>query len=228
VGLEIKAGQTLAFVGPNGSGKTTLVSLMPRLLEIDSGRITIDGLDISKHSLRSLRRQIAVVTQETIIFNATVAENIAYGLRRPTREQVEEAARKAYVSEFVEYMPEGYETMIGPHGATISGGQRQRIAIARAIIRDPAILIFDEALSQIDPDSEQKIHRALKEFIRDRTTLMVAHRFSTILEANAIAVMENGAIIDIGTNNELLERCDLYRHLYRTQFTDTGDREEVE
>ena len=218
INLTVKAGQTIAVVGPNGSGKTTLMSLLPRLLDTSKGQIRIDGCDIATHSLRALRRQIAIVTQESVIFNATIAENISYGLRRPHPEQILDAAQKAYVDDFVREMPEAYETEVGQHGATLSGGQRQRIAIARAILRDPAILIFDEALSQIDADSEQKIHAAMHEFIRGRTTFMIAHRFQTILEADAIVVMDAGRIIDVGPHAELLERCELYRLLYQTQF----------
>ena len=222
--LTIRAGETLAIVGPNGSGKTTLVSLLPRLIDPTAGTVLIDGRDISRHSLRSLRRQIGLVTQETVLFRATIAENIAYGLRRPRPEQVLDAARKAYVDEFVQAMPDGYETMVGAHGATLSGGQRQRITIARAILRDPAILIFDEAMSQVDGDSERKIHDAMEEFVRGRTTLMIAHRFSTVMAADRIVVMEDGRILDIGPHEELIERCELYQHLYRTQLAPHNGR----
>ncbi len=218
IDLEIQAGQTIAIVGPNGCGKTTLVSLVPRLLDPSKGKILLDDCDVMTHSLRSLRRQIGIVTQETVIFNATIEENISYGLRRPKRDQVLDAAKKAYVDEFVRDLPNGYETMVGQRGATLSGGQRQRIAIARAILRDPAILIFDEALSQIDPNSEKRISEATSEFVKGRTTLMIAHRFQTILSANAIIVMNEGLIVDIGTHSQLLERCELYNHLYKTQF----------
>ena len=223
VSFTINAGQTIAIVGPNGSGKTTLVSLLPRLLAPTEGTILIDGHDTEKHSLRSLRRQIGIVTQETIIFNATIGENISYGLHKTNITQVIDAAKKAYVDEFVRDLPEGYDTMVGQRGATLSGGQRQRIAIARAILRDPAILIFDEALSQIDPNSEKLISDAMSEFIKGRTTLMIAHRFQTILSANAIMVMDGGEIIDIGRHKELLERCELYAHLYKTQFGEFSD-----
>ncbi len=218
IDLSIRAGQTVAIVGPNGCGKTTLVSLLPRLLEPSKGKILIDGFDISTHSLRSLRRQIGIVTQETVMFNATIEENISYGLRRPSRDMVLEASKKAFVDEFVKEMPLGYETMVGQRGATLSGGQRQRIAIARAILRDPAILIFDEALSQVDPESEQRISTAMSEFIKGRTTLMIAHRFQTILSADAIIVMNEGKVAAIGTHKELLESCQLYQILYKTQF----------
>jgi len=222
INLTIPAGGTVAVVGPNGSGKTTLVSLVPRLIDPTRGCVLIDGNDVTKFSLRSLRRQIGLVTQETVLFNATIGENVAYGLRRAKREAVLEAARKAYVDEFVRDLRDGYETMVGERGATLSGGQRQRIAIARAILRDPAILIFDEAMSQIDSDSEQRIHEAMKEFVKGRTTLLIAHRFATVLSADRVIVINEGRIVDSGTHEELLERCELYRHLYTTQLTDAS------
>ena len=222
INLEIAAGETVAIVGPNGSGKTTLVSLVPRLLEPTTGAVLIDGRDVRRYSLRSLRRQIALVAQEAVVFNASIAENIAYGKRRARREEIEAAARQAYVDEFVSELPDGYDTVVGERGATLSGGQRQRIAIARAILRDPAILIFDEAMSQVDPDSEAKIHRALAEFRRGRTTLLIAHRFATVLEARRIVVLEAGRIVDVGPHAALLERCRLYRQLYDTQLAGPG------
>jgi len=222
INLEVASGETVAIVGPNGSGKTTLVRMLPRLLEPSKGAILIDGKDIREFSLRSLRRQIGIVTQDTVLFHTTIGENIAYGLRRPHQEQVLDAARKAFVDEFVRDLPDGYDTMVGEHGATLSGGQRQRIAIARAIIRDPAILIFDEAMSQVDADSERRIHQAMEQFIKDRTTLMIAHRFATVLSADRIVVMDAGCIVDTGTHEELLGRCKLYHHLYKTQFVDSG------
>lgn len=220
--LMVRAGQTLAIVGPNGCGKTTLVSLVPRLMDPTEGQILIDGHDIAEVSVRSLRRQIGLVTQDTVLFNATIGENIAYGRRRAREEDVLSAAQRAYVDEFVRELPDGYDTMVGEHGATLSGGQKQRIAIARAILRDPAILIFDEATSQIDADSERRIHQAMEVLEKDRTTLLIAHRFATVLTADRIAVMSGGRIIDVGTHDELLGRCELYGHLYKTQFADTG------
>jgi len=218
INLTIPAGQVIAIVGPNGCGKTTLVSLIPRLIDPTAGKVLIDGRDVCQFSIRSLRRQIALVTQETVVFHATIADNIAYGLRRPKRRDVLAAARQAFVDEFVRELPDGYETMVGEHGATLSGGQRQRIAIARAILRDPAILIFDEATSQIDSDSEERIHQAMIEFVKGRTTLMIAHRFATVRQAGTIVVMKAGRIIDTGRHEELIDRCSLYRHLYETQL----------
>ena len=219
VDLEIAAGESVAVVGPNGSGKTTLVSLVPRLLDPTRGHVLIDGHDIASHSLRSLRRQIALVTQDAVIFNATVADNIAYGKRRARSGEIESAAQQAYVDEFVAELPNGYDTVVGEHGASLSGGQRQRIAIARAILRDPAILIFDEAMSQVDPDSERKVHRTLAKFRVGRTTLLVAHRLATVLQADRIVVMNEGRIVEVGRHEELLSRCGLYRQLYQTQLS---------
>jgi len=222
INLTVRAGQSVAIVGPNGSGKTTLVSLLPRLLEATGGQILIDGHDIATGSVRSLRRQIGLVTQDTVLFRATVAENIGYGLSRAKREDVLAAAKRAFVDEFVREMPDGYETMVGEHGATLSGGQKQRISIARAILRDPAIMIFDEAMSQVDAASERRIHQAMQEFVKGRTTFTIAHRFATVLSADRIVVIADGRVNDHGTHDELLQRCELYRHLYNTQFADSG------
>lgn len=222
INLRISAGQNIAIVGPNGCGKTTLISLLPRLLDPTAGQVLIDGHDVVDFSIRSLRRQIALVTQDTVLFNATIGQNIAYGLRRPKNENVLAAARQAFVDEFVRDLPEGYDTMVGEHGTMLSGGQKQRIAIARAILRDPAILIFDEATSQIDSDSESRIHQAMVEFMAGRTTLLIAHRFATVLQADAIVVMNSGKVIDVGTHAELMSRCELYSHLYDTQLADAG------
>jgi len=220
--LKIRHNETVAVVGPNGSGKTTLLSLLPRLLDRTTGQILIDGRDIATHSLRSLRRQIGLVTQDSVLFHATIGENIAYGLRRANREAILSAARRAFVDEFVRDLPDGYDTMVGEHGATLSGGQKQRIAIARAILRDPAIMIFDEATSQIDSDSERRIHEAMEDFSHGRTTLLIAHRFATVMSADRIVVMDAGSIVDVGSHSELLSRCRLYAHLYNTQFADTS------
>lgn len=220
--LTVDAGQTVAIVGPNGCGKTTLVSMVPRLLVPSSGQILVDGNDIALYSVRSVRRQIGYVMQDAVLFDTTVAENISYGKRGATREQILAAARKAFVHEFVDEMPDGFETVVGQRGATLSGGEKQRIAIARAILRDPAILIFDEATSQVDADSEHRIHEALNEFMAGRTTLLIAHRFSTIVSADRIVVMDEGRIVDIGSHEQLVQRCELYKQLYQTQFT-AGD-----
>lgn len=219
VSLEIPFGERIALVGPNGSGKTTMMSLLPRLFEPDSGRILIDGVDISTVTLRSLRSQIGVVPQETVLFRGTVAENIAYAYPGATRERVEDAARRAHADGFIAELASGYDSEIGDHGLTLSGGQRQRIAIARAIIRDPAILLMDEATSMIDTESERLISDAIRDFSRGRTVLVIAHRLSTVIDSDRIVVLDEGRIVDQGTHAELLDRCPLYRQLAQHQLT---------
>ncbi len=218
VNLKVKAGDTVAIVGPNGSGKTTLLSMIPRFFELEKGQILIDGIDISRATIESLRGQLGIVTQNTIVFNDTIANNIAYGRPGTDIETIKEAARHAYAEEFILEKAKGYDELIGQQGATLSGGQLQRLAIARAILRNPSILIFDEATSQIDSDSEAKIQRALKEFCKGRTAFIIAHRLSTIVDADVIVVMDKGQIAACGSHNELLESCQLYRTLYETQF----------
>ncbi len=222
ISIEVVHGERVAFVGPNGSGKTTLLSLVPRLFDPDAGRVLVDGLDITEHATDSLRRQIGVVTQETVIFPGTIRSNIAYGTEHATEDQILDAARRAHAMAFIDQMPEGLDTPVGEQGLTLSGGQRQRLAIARAILRDPAILIMDEATSMIDADSEANITDAINEFSRGRTTLVVAHRLSTVVNADRIAVLDAGRLIDQGTHSELLDRCDVYRTLARTQLVGSG------
>lgn len=218
VSLTVKAGETIAIVGPNGSGKTTVLGLVPRLFDPDAGAVRIDGVDIRERSIASVRRQIGMVTQETIIFRGTIEYNIRYGRPEATREQVMEAARRARAHEFIEQMSGGYDAVVGDQGLTLSGGQRQRIAIARAILRDPRILILDEATSMIDADSEARISEAMSEFTAGRTCLVVAHRLSTVAHADRIVVMSEGRIVDEGRHAELMERCETYRMIARTQL----------
>ena len=218
VNLAVQAGHNVAIVGPNGSGKTTLANLIPRLYNPDSGQILIDGKDIREASLVSLRSQIAMVTQNIVTFNDTIEANIAYGKAGATTEEVEKAARRAYAHEFISTLPKGYDTVIGEHGTGLSGGQLQRIVIARAILKDPAILIFDEATSQVDADSEAKIHNAIEEVMQNRTTFIIAHRFSTVISADVIVVMDDGRIVAQGQHNELIKTCPLYQSLYETQL----------
>ncbi len=218
VNLIVKRGETVALVGPNGSGKTTLVNLMTRFYDPQFGAVLIDGVDLRTVTLRSLRRQIGLVTQDSIVFPITLADNISYGTRNGSRDAVIHAARQAYADEFIRTKPQGYDTIPGDMGKTLSGGQKQRLAIARAIFRDAPILIFDEATSQIDTESEQKIQSALREFARQRTTFIIAHRLSTITFADRIVVLDAGKIVDTGTHEELLTRCPLYHGLCETQL----------
>lgn len=218
INLKIKAGQTIAVVGPNGSGKSTLLSLIPKFFDPDQGQLLIDGKDIATASLSSLRQQIGIVTQQTIVFNETIYYNIAYGDPEADRDQVIAASQQAFAHEFIEQTELGYETIIGEQGATLSGGQLQRLAIARAILRDPAILILDEATSQIDSDSEAQIQKALAEFTRHRTSFVIAHRLSTIVDADQILVLDQGQLIAQGTHANLLKDCELYQRLYEMQF----------
>ncbi|MHC4303246.1 MAG: ABC transporter ATP-binding protein [Planctomycetota bacterium] len=221
VSLDIAQGERLALVGPNGSGKTTLVSLLPRLLEPQSGRVLIDDIDLATVNLGSIRRQIGVVTQETVLFRGTIAENIGFGTSGSaanSREQIVDAARRAHADEFIRGLSHGYDTDLAEQGASLSGGQRQRLAIARAILRDPAILILDEATSQIDAESEAHINAALAEFCQGRTSLLIAHRLSTVLNADRIVVMDSGRIAAQGTHEQLLGTCELYQRLTQTQL----------
>jgi ABC-type multidrug transport system fused ATPase/permease subunit len=218
INLSVQAGHNVAIVGPNGSGKTTLANLIPRFYDPDTGCILIDGKDIRKATLRSLRSQIGMVTQNVVTFNDTVAANIAYGKPNAAREEIMSAARRAFAHEFISPLPEGYDTVIGEQGSGLSGGQLQRIVIARAILKNPAILIFDEATSQIDADSEAKIHKAIEEIMQDRTSFIIAHRFSTVITADIIVVMDDGRIIAQGQHDELIQTCSLYQSLYETQL----------
>lgn len=219
ISLTITHGETVAFVGPNGSGKTTVLSLVPRLFDPDSGTLRIDGTDIATASIRSVRRQIAVVTQETVLFAGTIADNIAYGSRGLSREAITDAAIKARAHEFIQEKG-GYDAEVGERGLNLSGGQRQRIAIARAIARDPAILILDEATSMIDAESEALIGEALDALAEGRTTLVVAHRLTTVLAADRIIVMDRGRIVDQGSHTELMQRCEVYRSIAKRQLFD--------
>ena len=223
VSFEVPAGHTVALVGPSGSGKTTIASLLPRFYLPTGGRILIDGIDIQELTLASLRANVALVSQDVVLFNDTVKANIAYGIfPPPTDDAVREAARAAYALEFIERMPQGLETPIGEDGVLLSGGQRQRLAIARALLKDAPILILDEATSALDTESERQIQAAVEALQRNRTTLVIAHRLSTIQRADAILVMADGAIVERGTHAQLLERGGAYADLYQKQFQDPG------
>ncbi len=218
ISIEVRAGEVVALVGPSGAGKTTLVNLIPRLYDVTEGRILIDGQDVRDVTLTSLRAQIGLVTQETVLFDDTVAANIAYGKPDASISQIEEAAHSAYAHDFITRMPEGYDTRIGERGHRLSGGQRQRLALARAILRNPAILILDEATSELDAESEIAIQKALSEFTLHRTTFVIAHRFSTIRKADKIIVLEKGQIQEIGTHEDLLDSKGLYRKFHELQY----------
>lgn len=214
VNLEVRAGETIAIVGPNGCGKTTLLQLLPRFYDPTAGRVTIDGVDIRDVKLQDLRLRFGLVSQEILMFNDTVENNIRYGKPDATMAEIEEAARAAHAHGFiVDKLPEGYQSLVGPSGSRLSGGQRQRISLARAILRDPEILLLDEATSQIDIESEQLIFEVLEKFSRDRTTFMITHRTSMISLSDRVVVMDQGQIIDAGSHSELVGRCDLYRRL---------------
>jgi ATP-binding cassette, subfamily B, bacterial MsbA len=196
----------------------SLVNLLPRFYDSDSGQILIDDKDIHRVTLHSLRDQISMVTQNVVTFNDTVANNIAYGKPNATREEIIAAAKRAYAHEFIETLPNGYESIIGELSSGFSGGQFQRIVIARAILKNPRILIFDEAMSQIDAESEAKIHTALDDIMKGRTCFLIAHRFSTVISADRIVVMEKGRVVADGKHQELIKTCQVYKNLYETQL----------
>ena len=225
VDLEIRAGEMLALVGPSGAGKSTLVNLIPRFYDVSSGSISIDGRDVRSLTLDSLRKQVGQVTQETILFNDTVRNNIAYGQPEVKREVVEEAARNALAHEFIERLPQGYDTVIGEKGMRLSGGEKQRIAIARAILKNAPILILDEATSALDTESESLVQIALGNLMRGRTVIVIAHRLSTVRRADRIAVIERGRITAIGSHDELLRNSPTYLRLHQLQFANVPESE---
>jgi len=220
VDLTIRAGEMVAVVGSSGSGKTTMANLLPRFYEPTAGRISIDGVDVQSYTLASLRAQIGIVSQDVVLFDDTVRNNIAFGHRRATDEQIRQAARSAYAHDFIERLPQGYDTIVGEKGVKLSGGERQRIAIARAILRDPPLLILDEATSALDTESERVVQLALGNLMQNRTTLVIAHRLSTIQRADRIIVLDRGKIVESGTHDELLLRGGHYKRLHAMQFQD--------
>jgi len=217
VSFTVPAGKTIAIVGPNGAGKSTVSRILFRFYDVLGGRVLIDGQDIREVAQDSLRAAIGIVPQDTVLFNDSVYYNIAYGDPGATREQVEEAARLARIHEFVQALPDGYETLVGERGLKLSGGEKQRVAIARAILKRPAILLFDEATSALDTKTEREIQKSLREVSRDRTTLVIAHRLSTVVEADEILVLEAGRVVERGRHEALLARGGIYSQMWARQ-----------
>lgn len=222
VNLTVPRGRAVAVVGRNGSGKTTLLALLPRFYDPQAGRVLIDGVDVRRATLRSLRRQIAIVTQDPVIFPGTIADNIAYGLPRATRDEIEAAAKRAFAHDFIMEKAGGYDASLEGLGGQLSGGQKQRINIARAILRSAPILILDEATSQVDAESEHLIQQAIESLMHERTTFVIAHRFSTITSADTIIVMDRGRIVGQGEHDQLLRNCETYQQLYERQLVTPG------
>jgi ATP-binding cassette, subfamily B, bacterial len=218
INLDIRAGETVAFVGPSGAGKTTICSLLPRFYEIDAGRITIDGIDIRQMTLASLRREIGIVQQDVFLFAGTIRENIAYGRLGASDDEIEEAARRAKLDMVIAGLPDGLDTVIGERGVKLSGGQKQRLAIARMFVKNPPILILDEATSALDSETERAIQQSLVELARGRTTLIIAHRLATIQHADRIVVVDESGVAEEGRHDELIAAGGIYRRLHSAQF----------
>jgi subfamily B ATP-binding cassette protein MsbA len=227
INLRIRVGEMVAFVGSSGGGKTTLVNLLPRFYDVTAGKIAIDGVDIRDYRLESLRHRVGIVTQQTILFNDTVRNNIAYGNIDQPFEEIVKAAEAAYAQGFIQNLPQGYDTIIGEQGVKLSGGERQRISIARALLKNAPILILDEATSSLDSESEIEVQKALEYLMEGRTTLVIAHRLSTIRKANRIMVLSNGEIVEEGTHEELLARDGEYKKLYLLQFQDSNHADDA-
>jgi subfamily B ATP-binding cassette protein MsbA len=225
INLDIPAGKMVALVGMSGGGKSTLADLIPRFHDVQEGRISVDGVDVKELQLQSLRAQIGIVTQHTFLFNDTIRANIAYGSQAKTTEQIVAAAAAANAHDFITQLPKGYDTMVGELGVRLSGGERQRIAIARALLKDAPILILDEATSSLDSEAERAVQDALETLMRNRTTLVIAHRLSTVRRADKIIVLVRGRILEEGTHEELLARGQEYRKLYDLQFMAASDGE---
>jgi len=214
----VKAGESVAILGPTGSGKSTLIYLIPRFYDVTSGSIKLDGRDIRDYRLEFLRRHVGVVLQDVFLFSITMRENIAFGRPDATMEEVVEAAKAAQADDFISALPKGYETVIGERGLTLSGGQRQRIAIARTLLMNPKILIFDDSTSFVDAETEAAIQRALDRLLEGRTTFIITHRLSTIKKVDRIVILDKGRIAEVGTHKELLRKKGIYARIYETQF----------
>jgi ATP-binding cassette subfamily B protein len=228
IDLEVLPNQVIALIGPTGSGKTSLVNLIPRFYDVSQGALLVDGFDVRQVDLVSLRRQIGIVLQSSLLFSTTIGENIAYGRPDASLEEIEHAAKAAQAHEFILSLPEEYETVVGERGVTLSGGQRQRVAIARALLMDPRILILDDSTSSVDTQTERLIQKALEKIMEGRTTFVIAHRLSTVRRADLILVMDQGRITERGTHQELLAQDGLYREIYELQLRDQEQfREEM-
>lgn len=225
INLEIRAGERVALVGQSGSGKTTLAHLIPRFHDCQTGMLKLNGRPVREYSLKSLRTNIGIVSQDPFLFNLSIRDNIAYGSLDANQHQVEQAATAAYAHEFIQQMPEGYDTVVGEKGVKLSGGQKQRLTIARAIMKNPSLLILDEATSALDTESERIVQHALENLMQGRTSLIIAHRLSTIINADRIVVMEKGKILNIGPHNELIQKCQAYKKLYRIQFENESSKQ---
>jgi subfamily B ATP-binding cassette protein MsbA len=224
INLDVRAGEILAFVGMSGGGKTSLVNLIPRFYDVSKGSILIDDIDIRDASISSLRAQIAIVTQEPILFNDTVRSNIAYGNQHASEKDIENATRAAYAYEFIQNFSNGFDTNIGELGGRLSGGEKQRICIARALLKDAPILILDEATSSLDAESETLVQKALENLMKGRTTFVIAHRLSTVAYADRIAVIVDGQIVEQGKHEELIAQSGEYFKLYQMQFNDSSSK----
>ncbi|MDP6926644.1 MAG: ATP-binding cassette domain-containing protein, partial [Rhodospirillales bacterium] len=222
VTIDVPAGKTVALVGPSGAGKSTILNLIPRFYDIDGGKISIDDSDITKLTFASLRGAVALVSQDVTLFDDTIRANIAYGRLEASEEQIIEAAKNAAAHDFIVEMPDGYDTYVGERGTKVSGGQRQRLAIARAMLKNAPILLLDEATSALDTESERRIQEALKKLMQGRTTLVIAHRLSTVMDADLIHVIDQGKLTESGSHDELMALDGLYAKLYALQFSESN------